>query len=124
MLIQLLLAIRRPDLAEKELSVMMKVNEFSISTLLSSAWVNIYLGGEKCREALLTFQELGKKYGSSPRILNGIAVCNIQMMNYKEAEEVLLESLERVYKFIYLIIVIVMMILTFHIVPQFNRYTH
>lgn len=83
---------------------MLKVNEFSIPTLLSSAWVNLYLGGEKCREALLTFQELGKKYGSSPRILNGIAVCNIHMMNYQEAEDALLESLEKVYNFINFII--------------------
>lgn len=96
MLIQLLLKLRRADLAEKELKLMQKVNEFAIPTMLATAWVNLFLGGEKCRESLLIFQELGKKYGNSPKILNGIAVCNIHMLNYQEGEDALLESLEKV----------------------------
>lgn len=95
LVIELLLQLRRPDLAEKELREMQKVQEFAIPTLLATAWVNLALGGDKIKEACLTFEDIGKKYGACFAALHGVGVCKLAMQKYTESEESLLRALEK-----------------------------
>lgn len=92
----MLLKLRRPDLAEKELRELQKANEFAIPTLLATAWVNLALGGDKIQEASLTFEDIGKKYGACFAALHGVGVCKLAMQKYAESEEALLKALEKV----------------------------
>ena len=51
-------------------------------------------GGEKYQDALYEFQELGEKYSMSLMLLNSMAVCQMQMGKWREAEELLAGILE------------------------------
>jgi hypothetical protein len=83
-------------LAEKELREMQKTNEFAIPTLLATAWVNLALGGDKIQEAVLTYEDIAKKYGQCFTCLHGIGVCKLAQGKYIEAESSLLQALEKV----------------------------
>jgi len=95
LLIQTYLKIDRLDLAEKEVKTMNKIDVDSTLTQLATAWVDINLGGDKIQEAALIFKELSDKYGATVSLLNGQAVCNIHMKKFEEAEQLLLEALEK-----------------------------
>lgn len=75
---------------------MQRSNEFAIPTLLAAAWVNLALGGDKIQEAQLTFEDIGKKYGSCFATLHGVGVCRLAMGKYAESEEALRAALEKV----------------------------
>ena len=53
------------------------------------------------------YQDLRDKYGNSPVVLNGLAVCALQQHNYPEAETCLLDALEKVLEAIYCVCVCV-----------------
>jgi len=93
--IQALLAIHRPDLAKKELKVMMEKDEDATITQLAMAWTNMSLGGEKIQEAYYIYQEMIDKLGSTATLLNGQAVTFLAQGKYSEAEAALNEAMER-----------------------------
>lgn len=95
LLVQTYLRIDRVDLAEKELKTMNKIDVDSTLTQLATAWVDINLGGDKIKEAGLIFKELSDKYGPTVALLNGQAICNIHLKKFEEAEQLLLEALEK-----------------------------
>jgi len=94
-IVHLYLKINRVDLAEKELKFMQQKDDDATLTQLASAWIALAVGGEKVQEALVIFQELLEKSGATSMLLNGIAVCNMHMKQFTEAEKSLLQALEK-----------------------------
>uniref|UniRef100_A0A5S6Q564 Coatomer subunit epsilon n=1 Tax=Trichuris muris TaxID=70415 RepID=A0A5S6Q564_TRIMR len=90
-----LLALNRIDVAKEAAKEMQSLDEDSLLTQMTNAWVNIALGREHLQDALFTFQEMIDKYGSTSLLLNALACCQIMMGNYEEAERVVNESLEK-----------------------------
>jgi len=94
-LIQIYLRINRLDQAEKELARMHKVDEDATITQLTTAWVHLFSGGDRVKEALSIFQDLSDKFGATGTLLNCLALCNLQLRKYPEAEKLLLQALEK-----------------------------
>eukprot|EP01100_Stratorugosa_tubuloviscum_P000498 TRINITY_DN1112_c1_g3_i1.p1 TRINITY_DN1112_c1_g3~~TRINITY_DN1112_c1_g3_i1.p1 ORF type:complete len:298 (+),score=136.62 TRINITY_DN1112_c1_g3_i1:71-964(+) len=92
---QLYLRIHRINLAERELKFLQEKDEDATLTLLVAAWINLAIGNEKIQEAMITFQELTDKNPPSPLLLNGLAICNMHLRKYDEAEKLLLEALAK-----------------------------
>lgn len=64
-------------------------------TQLAAAHVGMHEGGEKCQEALNTFQDLGEKYNMSLLLINGLALCHMHLSQFDEAERLLQEGLTK-----------------------------
>merc|ERR1712196_553186 len=65
-------------------------------TKLAGAWVSMAEGGEqKYQDALYEFQELGEKYNMSLMLTNGMALANMHMGRYDEADRLLQEALSK-----------------------------
>ncbi|KAL6057936.1 Coatomer subunit epsilon, variant 2 [Balamuthia mandrillaris] len=99
LLLQAYLQISRVDLAQKELGVMQQMDDDSTVTQLATAWIDLFLGGDKYEEAFFIFNELCEKWNATPLLLNGMAVCNLSTIEKKDsaqnAERHLLEALEK-----------------------------
>jgi len=92
---QVLLKISRLDLAKKQLAALKNQEDDATLTQLTEAWVNIAIGGEKYQEAFYIFQELAEKHSVTVKLLNGQAICHIHSGRYEDAEDLLMEALER-----------------------------
>ncbi|KAH0886814.1 hypothetical protein HID58_062910 [Brassica napus] len=93
--VQIFIKMHRSDYAEKQLGVMQQYDEDHTLTQLATAWFNLAVGGSKIQEAYLIFQDFCEKYPMTCLILNGKAVCCMQMGNFDEAESLLLEALNK-----------------------------
>ena len=93
--VQLLLAMDRPELAEKHVRTMTDIDDDATLTQLATAWVNLALGGAKVEEASYIFQELGEKFNTTVMLMNGTASCLMRMGRYDDAEKELLEALSK-----------------------------
>ncbi|XP_038988755.1 coatomer subunit epsilon-1-like [Phoenix dactylifera] len=93
--VQIYLKMHRSDYAEKQLKIMLQIDEDHTLTQLANAWVNLAVGGSKMQEAYLIFQDFSEKNQMTPLILNGKAVCCMHMGHFDEAESLLLESLNK-----------------------------
>ena len=93
--VQLLLAMDRPELAEKHVRTMTEIDDDATLTQLATAWVNLALGGAKVEEASYIFQELGEKFNVTVMLMNGAAACLMRMGRYDDAEKELLEALSK-----------------------------
>jgi coatomer protein complex subunit epsilon len=94
--VQIFIKMHRAEYAEKQLRVMQQIDEDHTLTQLASAWLNLAVGGSKIQEAYLIFEDFSEKYPMTCLILNGKAVCCMQMGNFDEAETLLLEALNKV----------------------------
>ncbi len=90
--IQIYLKMHRLDLAEKALKQMQSMEEDNTLTQLAAAWVYVAKGGEKLQEAAYIYQELIDRFEPSAMLLNGLAVCNMHMQNFEEAERLLVDA--------------------------------
>ncbi len=52
-------------------------------------------GGSNIQEAAYIFQELSDKYGSTPLLLNGLAVSEMHMNNFPGAEKMLQDAIAK-----------------------------
>eukprot|EP00727_Mastigamoeba_balamuthi_P013392 m51a1_g8676 putative coatomer epsilon subunit isoform 1 (294) ;mRNA; f:151840-153318 len=95
LMVQLYLAVNRPELAENQLRAMQQIDDDSPLTQLAAAWSLLNAGGDKVQEAQLTFQELSDKYGSTPLLLSGLAACAMRGMRWADGERLLLEAQEK-----------------------------
>jgi len=86
------LALHRLELAKKHLAAMQSQDDDATLTKLAAGWVAMSEGGEKYQDALYEFQELGDKYSMSLMLLNSMAMCNMQMGKFREAEELLQQA--------------------------------
>ncbi|KAK6932030.1 hypothetical protein RJ641_001654 [Dillenia turbinata] len=93
--VQIFLKMHRSDYAEKQLKVMQQIDEDHTLTQLANAWLNLAVGGSKIQEAYLIFQDFSEKYQMTGLLLNGKAVCCINMGQFDEAETLLLEALNK-----------------------------
>jgi len=95
MMVNLLCVINRPELAEKQAKMMQAVDDDSTIVQLACAWANVANGGKKIQDASYIYQELGDKYGWTPKLYNGSAVCYMMMGSYDDAERELLEAIAK-----------------------------
>mmetsp|Transcript_17625 Transcript_17625/g.30356 ORF Transcript_17625/g.30356 Transcript_17625/m.30356 type:complete len:296 (-) Transcript_17625:77-964(-) len=95
LLIQVYLRMDRVDLAERQLKVMQQQEDDATLTQLATAYVGIATGGQKIQEAYTILQELSEKYTSTLMLLNGMAVCQMAMGKFDEAEKTLLEAMQK-----------------------------
>lgn len=93
--VQIYLKMFRNDHAEKQLKAMQHFDEDHTLTQLANAWLNLSLGGAKVQEAYYIFQDFCDKYVQTVLLLNGKAVCCMQMGRFDEAETALLEALNK-----------------------------
>ncbi|KAK9133832.1 hypothetical protein Scep_013360 [Stephania cephalantha] len=93
--VQIFLKMHRSDYAEKQLKIMQQVEEDHTLTQLANTWLNLAVGGSKIQEAFLIFQDFSEKYQMTGLVLNGKAVCYMHMGNFDEAENLLLEALNK-----------------------------
>ncbi|KAF0695823.1 Aste57867_13343 [Aphanomyces stellatus] len=85
----------RIDLAEKQVNDMKRIDEDATCTQLALSWTLVAKGGNACDEAALHFQELGDRFGASAFLLNGSAAAFIGLLNFVEAERLLIEALQK-----------------------------
>ncbi len=93
--VQILLAMDRPDVAERSVKQMAALDDDATLTQLAGAWVNLALGGVKLTDAAYTFQELGDKYCWTPKLHCGAAACRMAQGAWDEAEKELMEALTK-----------------------------
>jgi len=93
--VQVYLKMARVDMAEKSASLMARMEDDATLTQLTTAWVNMHLGGDKISDAFYTFQELADKYSETPLLLNGMAACQMHQGKHEEAEKYLLKALTK-----------------------------
>jgi len=92
---QIYLQMNRFDLAEKESKLMQQIDDDSVLTQLSQAWVLASLGQDRANQASYIFEELIEKYGATSLLLNGQAACKMACNQFAEAEPLLLQALEK-----------------------------
>lgn len=93
--VQAYLKMDRADQAEKAVKAMSAQDDDATLTQLATAWVHIHLGGAKVQEAFYIYQELGDKFTWTVRLHNGLAVCQMRMGRWEEAEAELLQAFEK-----------------------------
>jgi len=85
MTVQIYLKINRLDLAAKQVKAMAAIDDDDTLTSLATSWIYIVQGGEKVNEAYFLLQDSLDKFGPSPYVFNSMAVCQIQLKNYRQA---------------------------------------
>lgn len=98
MSIQILLRMNQVSLAEEKLNNLRTVHQAEDHALwkLASCWVILAQGDpSRYQEAVYRYEELVDKYTASALLLNGLAVANMLLGNYGEAESQLNEALTK-----------------------------
>ncbi|KAJ9447779.1 Coatomer subunit epsilon-1 [Diplonema papillatum] len=94
LLVDMYLRISRTELAELELKAMCKIDEDAVLTMLWQAWTYLKKGTPKdLTEALKLFKtDLSYKFGNTPLLLNGVALCHMAKQEYDQAFKSLEEA--------------------------------
>uniref|UniRef100_A0A7S0J5A0 Coatomer subunit epsilon n=1 Tax=Calcidiscus leptoporus TaxID=127549 RepID=A0A7S0J5A0_9EUKA len=100
LVLQIYLAMHRLDLARTQLKAMQEHDDDATLTKLAGAYVAMAEGCEKSQpdkyqDALYEFQELGEKYTMSVMLLNAMALCQMHMGRFDEAERLLQDALSK-----------------------------
>lgn len=98
MLVQIFLAVGRPDTSEQELRAMQRADDDATWTQLSSAAVTCASpksSADALSEAQQIYQELADRFGPTAKLLNGLAICQILQGDYVNAERTLQQALEK-----------------------------
>lgn len=95
LVVHIYLSMHRTDLARKQVAAMQEQDDDATLSKLCGAWVAMAEGGDKYQDALYEFQELGEKYTMSLMLLNAMALCNLHMGRFDEAERLLQEALSK-----------------------------
>eukprot|EP00741_Cyanophora_paradoxa_P025725 tig00000388_g24824.t1 len=95
MSIQTLIRIDRIDVAEKQLRAMQQAEDDATLTQLATAFVGMAQGGSKVQESFTILQDLSERYASSAMLLNGMAVCQMTLGKFEEAEKLLLDAITK-----------------------------
>lgn len=85
----------RPDLAEKQVALMQRVDDDATLTQLAVAQLRLSQGAPRAKEALHAYQDLAEKYGPSPLLLNNTAACHMLLGQYEAAEGAAQEALAK-----------------------------
>ncbi|KAI9296506.1 hypothetical protein K502DRAFT_314280 [Neoconidiobolus thromboides FSU 785] len=94
--VQILLALDRVDLAEKELNKAKSWAEDVPLIQLIEAWIDLRLNGNKLEEAYAIFDEISQQsFANTVKLMNSKAVAYLQVGQYQEAEEILLEAMNK-----------------------------
>lgn len=94
MQVQAYLMLDRLDFAKKALKQMQDIDDDSVLTQVAQAWCNIFIGGEKSKDAYFAFQELADKSKSTPLLLNGQVCAFLAQGMMVEAEAALNEAMD------------------------------
>lgn len=95
LMVQVLLAMDRGDVAAGVVEKMKAVDEDATLTQLAGAWVGLCSGGEGVQESVYVFRDLLERHGATDMVLNGMAVCYLAEGKVEEAERVLKEALTK-----------------------------
>jgi len=98
MCVSILWKMDRVDLAVKYVKQMQDIDDDDALTQLATAWLYIAQGGEKVTEASFVLQELLDKFGPSIRVLNLLAVSQLQLRNYSQASQHLKQARDQATK--------------------------
>lgn len=94
--VQILLELNRVDLAQRELDLAKTWAEDVPLIQLIEAWVGLRVGGQKLHEAAAIFEELSHQtFGNTVKLLNCRAAAHLHLGQSQEAEELLLEALNK-----------------------------
>jgi len=94
--VQTLLQMNRVDIATKEVKKMQEIDEDTTVSQLSLAALNIAMADTKSiQTAYYVYQELADKFGPTPILLNGQAVCFLLQGKSEQAEDVLQKALDK-----------------------------
>lgn len=85
----------RLDLAEAAVKALQALDDESTLTLLSSAWLSVALGGDKYKDAALTFRDIMDRFGPSVPALNGQGVAFLALRRVEDAEKAFAAAAER-----------------------------
>jgi len=95
LLFHLFLNLDRPDISEKVMKEMNSIDGDDILSQLAFAQLALVAGGDKAQEAFLTISELVDRYGSTPLLLNLLAIAQMKLARWDDATKTLMESMEK-----------------------------
>lgn len=94
--VRILLAMHRPDVAAGVVEAMRTEDEDATLTQLSAAAVGLATGGaEAVGDATYTYTDLVERHGSTPVLLNGLALCHLAGGRAAEADRLVGEALAK-----------------------------
>ncbi|KAG2180766.1 hypothetical protein INT44_003773 [Umbelopsis vinacea] len=96
LVIQIYVQMDRIDLARKEVGSVKSWAEDALLAQLIEAWVDLRVGGAKYQDAFYIFEEFAQSNtAATVKLLNNLAVSNLALGRYPEAESQLLEALNK-----------------------------
>lgn len=94
--VQTLIQMNRIDIATKEFKKMQETDEDATVSQLAFAALNIAMSDAKSvQTAYYIYHELGEKFGATPILLNGQAICLLMQDKTEQAEDILQKSLDK-----------------------------
>ena len=94
--VQTLIQMNRVDISTKEMKKMQEIDEDATVSQLALAALNIAMADTKSvQTAYYVYQELADKFGPTPILLNGQAVCFLLQGKAEQAEDVLQKALDK-----------------------------